>query len=110
MEPYHDETAVRANAKAALADHVVALFASEEVMIFKERNAFADFDAYAAKAMLGARFNDYSAEQVTSPEVRRRFARMMDLNQGKFDQPVRINLFTGRRAQFVGVERNRAHS
>jgi SAM-dependent methyltransferase len=110
MQSYHDETAVRAAAKAALEQNLADLFDSEAVMIFRERSLFADFEAYAARALLGARFNNYTPEQVTAPEVRQRFAEMAALHDGNFDQPVRINLFTGRRAYSSSVERDLAQS
>jgi len=95
MEPYHDETAVRRDAQIALSRYAAPMFASEKVFRFEERAVFRDFEAYAARAMLGARFNSYLAEAVTAPEVRRRFAEMAARNHGNFDQPVRINLFSG---------------
>lgn len=97
MAPYHDETAVRSDALAALAAHAAPMFDVEDVILFAERTMYSDFEAYAARAALGTRFNDYTIEQVTAPEVRRRFAEMSAANQGAFDQPVRINLFSGRR-------------
>jgi len=94
---YHDETAVRRDAQAALATFAAPAFATETVFGFAERTVFADFASFTARAMLGARFNDYLAEQVNCPEVERRFAEMADKTGGVFDQPVQINLFSEKR-------------
>jgi SAM-dependent methyltransferase len=94
---YHDETAVRQDAQAAMAEFAAPLFAEEAVMTFAERTLLADFASFETRALQGARFNDYGAEQVSSPDVRRRFAEALAKTGGVFDQPVRINLFSGPR-------------
>jgi ubiquinone/menaquinone biosynthesis C-methylase UbiE len=94
MELYHDETTVRGDALAALETYAAPRFGDEEISTFVESTTFPDFDAYAARAKLGARFNSYTVDQVTSPEVRERFSSMSALNRGAFDQPVRINVFS----------------
>lgn len=94
---YHDETAVRRDAQAALAEFAAPAFEAESVFSFAERTVFADFASFAARAMQGARFNDYRAEQVNSAQVRLRFEEMAAETGGVFDQPVQINLFSGAR-------------
>ncbi len=93
MAPYHDETVVRAQALAALGDHAAPFFEAETVLSFSEPRRFDDFDGYAAEAIGNLRYNDYQEADILSAEVRERFAEMMARHQGRFDQPVRINLF-----------------
>ena len=93
MAPYHDETLVRSNAAAALAEHARPLFAHEDVIRFAEPRRYADFEAYATHARLGMRYNGYGEAEITSPVVRGRFAEILAAHGGDFDQPVRINLF-----------------
>lgn len=94
MAPYHDETAVRANAIAALSAHAAPAFGSERVAFFSEPRMFeGGFDAYAAEAIGNMRYNGYSEEDATSDEVRRRFDEMAAIHGTTFDQPVRMNLY-----------------
>ena len=93
MQPFHDETQVRQAATDALAAHAAPTFTNEQVLYFSERRSYLDFQAYAAQAIGGTRFNGYTEADVLSPEVRRRFDEMLALNGGDFDQRVRINLF-----------------
>ncbi|HTB38402.1 MAG TPA: class I SAM-dependent methyltransferase [Reyranella sp.] len=95
--PYHDETVVRDDAQAALVTFAAPAFATETRFSFAERTIFADFSSFAQRAMQGARFNDYSAEQVNSPQIKQRFDEMAAKTGGVFDQPVRINLFNAKR-------------
>lgn len=93
MEPYHDETGVRAAALAALAEHLAPVFSTERVVRFREARRFSDFDAYASQAIGGMRFNGYTEADVFDPEVRRRFEDMAALYGTTFEQPIRINLY-----------------
>jgi len=93
MEPYHDETAVRCDALAALSAHAAPAFSSEQILYFSEGRSFTDFDAYAAQALLGMRFNGYTEADVLNPEVRRRFEEVLSGHGGKFEQRVRINIY-----------------
>lgn len=93
MAPYHDETAVRADAIAALSAHVTPAFASETIAFFSEPRLFEGFDAYAAEAIGNMRYNGYSAADATSDEVRRRFDEMTAIHGTTLDQPVRMNLY-----------------
>lgn len=99
---YHDETAVRRTAQAALQRFAVPAFVKEGVFHFAERSEQSDFEAFSARALRGARFNDYTEAQVTAPEVRSRFAEMVATTGGIFDQPVRINLYTSPIAAHFG--------
>ena len=94
MAPYHDETAVRANAMAALSAHLVPAFDSETIAFFSEPRVFeGGFDAYAAEAIGNMRYNGYTEEAATSDEVRRRFEEMTAIHGTTLDQPVRMNLY-----------------
>ena len=93
MELYHDETAVRRDAASALEAYAAPSFGSERILYFDEPREAADFDAFAQQALAGTRFNGYTEAEVLSPQVRRRFAEMLAAHGGRFDQPVRINLF-----------------
>jgi ubiquinone/menaquinone biosynthesis C-methylase UbiE len=93
MEPYHDETQVRATALAALGEHLAPAFASERIIRFIETRRYADFDDYAGQAVRNMRFNGYSEADVVNSEVRRRFDAMAALHGTTFEHPVRINLY-----------------
>ena len=95
MELYHDETAVRRDAASALTRYAAPAFGSERILYFDEQRRMSDFEAFAEQAITGVRFNDYNEEDVLSPQVRRRFEEMVKAYDGRFDQPVRINLFAG---------------
>jgi ubiquinone/menaquinone biosynthesis C-methylase UbiE len=92
-ELFHDETAVRKAASAALAQHATPNFPRERVLGYTEARRFADFETFAARMIANRRFNGYSEEAVLTPEVRQRFAHTLARHHGRFDQPVRINLY-----------------
>lgn len=92
--PYHDETVVRAAARSALDAYATPHFADHRRLSYADRRPYDNFDAYAKRMIANRRFNGYSEEAVLAPEVRRRFDEV--LASGKpFDQPVRIDLFSG---------------
>lgn len=93
MEVYHDETEVRRVAADAMAKFAAPIFGGERVIHYSERRVFSDFDKFAAQAIAGTRFNDYSVEDVLSPQVRGRFDEMFAQHGGNFDQPIRLNIF-----------------
>ena len=93
MELYHDETAVRRDATSSLQAYAAPAFESERILYFEEVRKVDDFDAYAEQAIAGMRYNGYTEDDVLAPQVRRRFAEMTAAHDGRFDQPVRINLF-----------------
>jgi hypothetical protein len=93
MEVYHDETEVRRVAAEAMAEFAAPIFGSEKVIRYRERRLFPDFDKFAELAIAGTRFNPYTAEEVLSPQVRRRFDEMFAICGGNFDQPIRLNIF-----------------
>ena len=93
MEPYHDETQVRANALAAITDHAAPAFASARVLIHHETRTYPDFDAYVRQAISSMRYNGYSEDDVVNDTVRGRFGEMAAVHGERFAQPVRINVF-----------------
>jgi len=94
MELYHDETEVRRAAAEAMAAFARPYFQREQVIRYRERRTFANFDQFAALAIAGTRFNPYTAEDVLSPAVRDRFEQMFAIHGCHFDLPVRLNIFS----------------
>lgn len=92
--PFHDETAVRAAAAAALDADVAPHFGVRRVFSYVDRRHWDSFDTYAKRMIRNMRFNGYTEEAVLAPEVRRRFDEMFSAGNGDFDQPVRIDLFS----------------
>jgi len=92
--PFHDETAVRAAAAAALNSEAAAFFRKRQIFSYTDRRRYDTFESYAERMIRNRRFNNYSEEAVLAPEVRRRFAEMFAVGNGAFDQPVRIDLFS----------------
>jgi ubiquinone/menaquinone biosynthesis C-methylase UbiE len=92
--PFHDETAVRADAAAAIAADAIPSFASHRTYAYTDRRVWKSFDQYAARMIANMRFNGYTEAAVLAPEVRRRFAETFAAHGGDFDQPVRIDLLS----------------
>ncbi len=95
MELYHDETVVRRDAASALVRYATPVFSSERILYFDEKRTVSDFDEFARQAIAGVRYNDYTEDDVLSPHVRHRFSQMASAHGGRFDQPVRVNIFAG---------------
>jgi ubiquinone/menaquinone biosynthesis C-methylase UbiE len=93
IELFHDETAVRNAAAAALARFARPLFATAKTSTYFDRREIPDFDSFAERMIANMRFNGYTREAVLAPAVRQRFAEASAKNGGKFDQPVRIDCF-----------------
>ncbi|WP_454917744.1 class I SAM-dependent methyltransferase [Xanthobacter sediminis] len=94
IELFHDETQVRAVAAAALLTYAAPHFASHVTAHYIERRAFADFEEFASR-MAARSFNDYTESAIRRPEVRQRFQAVHALHGGFFDQPVRVDCFSG---------------
>ena len=92
--PFHDETAVRAAAAAAVNAHAAPHFETRRILSYTDRRHWDSFDSYAERMIRNRRFNGYTEEAVLAPEVRRRFDEMFSAGNGTFDQPVRIDLFS----------------
>lgn len=97
--PFHDETAVRAAAAAAIGAHAAPLFGEHRRLAYTERRTYTDFEGYAERMIRNRRFNGYTEEAVLAPEVRRRFDEMFASTNGAFDQPVHIDLLSEPRAE-----------
>jgi ubiquinone/menaquinone biosynthesis C-methylase UbiE len=93
VELFHDETAVRAAAIAALAGHAAPHFESQRVLSYVDVRRYASFDAFAARMIANMRFNGYAEGQVLAPAVRRRFAETAARYGDSFDQPVCVHLY-----------------
>jgi ubiquinone/menaquinone biosynthesis C-methylase UbiE len=92
--PFHDETAVRAAAAAAVRSDAVPHFGTHQVFSYDEHRRWESFERYAERMIRNRRFNGYTEEAVLAPEVRRRFDEMFPTGGGSFEQPVRIDLFS----------------
>jgi len=93
IELFHDETAVRKEAAAALVRFARPHFVTAKTLTYFDRRNIPDFDSFAERMIANMRFNGYTEEAVLAPAVRRRFAEARAKNGGKFDQPVRIDCF-----------------
>jgi ubiquinone/menaquinone biosynthesis C-methylase UbiE len=92
--PFHDETAVRVAAAAALDAHAAPHFGTRRVLGYTDRRHWDGFESYAQRMIRNRRFNGYTEAAVLQPEVRRRFDQVFAAANGAFDQPVRIDLFS----------------
>jgi ubiquinone/menaquinone biosynthesis C-methylase UbiE len=92
--PFHDETAVRAAAAAAVDAHAAPHFRTRRTFSYTERRYWDSFESYAKRKISYRRFNGYTEEAVFAPEVRLRFDEIFAISGGVFDQPVRIDLFS----------------
>ncbi|MGH7072913.1 MAG: methyltransferase domain-containing protein [Stellaceae bacterium] len=93
VELFHDETAVRRQAEAALQQYAAPQFAHIYEFAYCELRRYPDFDQFAARMIANRRFNGYSEEAVLQPAVRARFAEVLAAHDGEFEQPVRVRLF-----------------
>ena len=98
MELFHDERTVRAAAQAALHSEAEPHFAERRTYLYRDSRNYHAFDEYAQRMVDNIRFNNYTRDDVFAPEVRRRFDEMLTLHNGRFDQPVRVDLFAGKRS------------
>jgi len=93
VELFHDETRVRAAARAALDRHAAPRFARRDSASYVDVRRYPDFDNFAARMIANMRFNGYTEAAVLAPAVRARFAETDAAHRGEFDQPVRIDLY-----------------
>jgi SAM-dependent methyltransferase len=93
MELFHDETAVRQGAAAALALFARPRFAAGRIATYTDLRSYANFEAFSERMIANMRFNGYTRESVLAPAVRRRFDETFAAHGGSFDQPVRIDCF-----------------
>ncbi|MDE2074277.1 MAG: methyltransferase domain-containing protein [Alphaproteobacteria bacterium] len=93
MRPFHDETAVRNAAQAALTRTAPGLFERAECFRYVQHPRYPDFAAFVAR-ITGHTFNDIKRAQVETDEVRALFeqGRTKDGDYA-FDQPMLLNLY-----------------
>lgn len=92
--PFHDETAVRSSAAAALEVGAAPYFRTHRIFAYTDRRHWDCFETYATRMIRNMRFNGYTEDAVLAPEVRRRFDEMFSVHNGDFDQPINIDLFS----------------
>ena len=92
MKPFHDETEVRRQARAALADSAPLFARAREVHYDIERR-FASHESFVDQ-FSGLTYNSYGADAVRSETVKRLFeAGRTDAGDYAFMQPMRVDLF-----------------
>ena len=92
MQPFHDETEVRRQAREALEDSAPLFSRAREVHYEVERR-FASHEAFV-ELFSGLTYNDYGADAVRSETVKRLFeAGRTDSGDYAFVQPMRVDLF-----------------
>lgn len=94
-KPFHDETAERRAAKSALTGLTADAFRSHEEVRFVARYTFDDFETFV-RGVTARSYNSIPREAVDTPAVREAFEAARTASGYAFDQPMRINLFTGR--------------
>ncbi len=92
MQPFHDETQVRADAYRALKSLVPDSFAREQEFHYTLPVRFTSFDVFEERMAAGASFNQYQPEDIATDEVRARFELGRSDDGYRFAQPMRINL------------------
>lgn len=93
MRPFHDETAVRTAAQAALRDTAAPLFRSLDAYRWLIHPRFRDFGEMVA-LVTGMTFNDIDRADVETAEVRDLFEKGRDPAGGyTFEQPMLANLY-----------------
>ena len=94
MRPFHDETAVRTAASAALDSFARDCGMERRTLRYRNRRCFADFEAFVS-SVCGASYNAIARARVDRPEVRARFEDGRDAASGQyvFEQPMRVDLF-----------------
>ena len=92
MQPFHDETEVRADAYRALKALVPGSFAREREFHYTLPVRFASFEVFVERMAAGASFNRYQPSDIGTDEVRERFELSRSDEGYCFAQPMRINL------------------
>lgn len=92
MQPFHDETEVRADAYRALKALVPGSFEQEQEFHYTLRVRFASFEVFEERMAAGTSFNRYQPSDIGTDEVRERFELSRTDEGYCFAQPMRINL------------------
>ena len=92
MKPFHDETEVRRQARAAL-EESAPLFARAREIHYEVKRRFESHEAFV-ELFSGLTYNSYGAEAVRGETVKRLFeAGRTDSGDYAFEQPMRVDLF-----------------
>ena len=93
--PFHDETAVRALARTALAE-IRPRFARHDRYRYGSVARYADFEAFVTE-VAGASYNRITREMVDRPDVRALFEAGHTADGYTFEEVVTLDLYRGRR-------------
>ena len=96
IKPFHDETAARRLARAALDRVAAAGFATCETYAYETHTAYARFEDFRDR-YANASYLEYAIEEVDSPRVRRTFDAAFDGAAYRFTTPHWIALYRGAR-------------
>lgn len=94
-KPFHDESEERLAAEGVLKESTAGAFRSHEEVRFVARYSFDDFETFVG-GVTSRNYNAISREAVDTPAVRAVFETARTATGYVFDQPMRVNLFTGR--------------
>lgn len=97
MQPFHDETAVRRTAQAAIG-RVASRFAERHTFVYDQTYRYPDFEAFVAE-VVGARYNSHRRETAATPEVAALFAAGRNGLNFAFDHRMRADVLRGPRAR-----------
>lgn len=94
MQPFHDETAVRNAAQAALAEHATPRFARRETYVFHTVFRYDDFGAFVDE-VAGSTFNPFRRADVDTPTVRALFEANRAGDHFLVRDDTRVDVFRG---------------
>ncbi len=96
MKPFHDETREREAAREALAEATAEAFDRSEEVRYFNRRVYDSFPGFVDE-VTGNGYNAIPRAAVDTPDVRARFEAGRRAGGYAFDQPMRVNLLSGRR-------------
>ncbi len=94
-KPFHDESAELRAAQGVLTASTAGAFLSRQVVRFVARYAFSSFEAFV-HAVTSRSYNAIPREAVDTPAARAAFEAARTASGHAFEQPMRVDLFTGR--------------
>ncbi len=95
VKPFHDETVERRAAQRILRESTAGAFRSHEEVRFVARYTFEDFETFVS-GVTARSYNAIPREAVDTPDVRASFGAARTATGYAFDQPMHVNLLTGR--------------
>jgi len=93
MLPFHDESAAREAARAVLTKVAEPCFETAREIHFYNRRAFDDYESFVDQVS-GYGFNAYTRSDVDTLAVKERFEAGRCDEGYRFEQPMRVNLYT----------------